>query len=244
MELIDKQYTERPYYGALRMQAYISSLGYKVNIKRIRRLMRLMGLDVIYSKPNLSKPDQAHKKYPYLLRNVEVTKCDQVWSMDITYIPMKKGFMYLTAIIDWHSRYILSWKLSNTLDGAFCRECLTGALSCNKPEIFNTDQGVQFTSERFQEILTSAKDIKVSMDGKGRALDNVFIERFWRTLKYEYVYLYSQSSVKELYDGIKEYIDFYNNRRQHQSLGYKTPYEIYSERESLDYEEEYLKQVS
>ncbi len=230
MLLIDKQYTSRPYYGAQRMHAYISSLGYKVNIKRIRRLMRLMGIEAIYCKPNLSKPDKTHKRYPYLLRNVEITDCDQAWSMDITYIPMERGFMYLTAIIDWRSRYILSWRLSNTLEGSFCRECLTEALNGGKPEIFNTDQGVQFTSERFQEILSSAKDVKVSMDGKGRALDNVFIERFWRSLKYEYVYLYAQKDAKELYAGIKEYIDFYNNGRPHQSLGYKTPAEVYSGR--------------
>lgn len=244
MSLMDKHYTEHPYYGVLRMQSYISSLGYKVNTKRIRRLMHLMGLEAIYSKPNLSKPDKAHKKFPYLLREVKANNCDQVWSMDITYIPMEHGFMYLTAIIDWHSRYILSWRLSNTLDGSFCRDCLTEALSYNKPEIFNTDQGVQFTSDRFQEILSLAKDIRVSMDGKGRALDNVFIERFWRSLKYEYVYLHSQSSVQELYDGIKDYIDFYNNRRPHQSLGYKTPFEIYTGNEKLVREEEYLKQVS
>lgn len=244
MRLMDMQYTETPYYGVLRMQAHIRSLEYEVNAKRIRRLMRIMGLDAIYSKPNLSKPNKAHKKYPYLLRNVIIDRVDQVWSMDITYIPMKKGFMYLTAIIDWHSRYVLSWRLSNTLEGAFCREALEESLAGNKPEIFNTDQGTQFTSNEFQEILANEKDIKVSMDGKGRALDNIFIERFWRSLKYEYVYLHSQSDGKELYQGIKSYIDFYNNRRVHQSLGYKTPAEVYFGMGKNGSEYGYMKRVS
>ena len=227
MRLMDLQYMETPYFGVLKMQAHIRSLNYTVNVKRIRRLMRLMGLEAIYCKPNLSKPNKEHKKFPYLLRGMKIESVNQVWSMDITYIPMKKGFMYLTAIIDWYSRYVLSWKLSNTLEGAFCREALTDALEMNTPQIFNTDQGTQFTCEKFQEVLANKKDIRVSMDGKGRALDNIFIERFWRSLKYEYVYLHSQSDVKELYQGIKGYIDFYNNRRPHQSLGYKTPAEIY-----------------
>lgn len=244
MEQMDKQYTSTPFYGVLRMQSYISSLGYKVNVKRIRRLMRLMGLDAIYCKPNLSKPDKAHKKFPYLLRGIKPERNDQVWSMDITYIPMEHGFMYLTAIIDWHSRYILSWRLSNTLDGAFCRECLAEALSSGQPAVFNTDQGTQFTCEKFQGVLAAAKGVQVSMDGKGRALDNVYIERFWRTIKYEYVYLHTQTSVKELYDGIAAYIEFYNKRRPHQSLGNKTPYEVYTSKGQKESDDSCLKQAS
>lgn len=244
MELIDVQYTETPYYGVLRMHAYICSLNYQVNVKRIRRLMRVMGLQVIYCKPNLSKPNKAHKKYPYLLRGLTIDKVNQVWSMDITYIPMKKGFMYLTAIIDWHSRYVLSWRLSNSLEGAFCREALKESLEGINPEIFNTDQGVQFTCDDFIKILTDKKNISISMDGKGRALDNIFIERFWRSLKYEYVYLHSQSDVKELFSGLKAYIDFYNNERLHQSLNYKTPAEIYFVKDGPEKEKDNLKKVS
>lgn len=244
MELMDKQYTDTPFYGVLRMQAHIRSLNIEVNVKRIRRLLRLMGLEAIYCKPNLSKPNKAHKKFPYLLRNVKIERIDQVWSMDITYIPMMKGFMYLTAIIDWHSRYVLSWRLSNTLEGAFCREALNESLERKQPEIFNTDQGTQFTCNEFQEILAEKIDLKVSMDGKGRAIDNIFIERFWRTIKYEHVYMYAQPNVKELYKGIKEYIEFYNNSRLHQSLGYKTPAEVYFAKEKSCAETEILKNVS
>ena len=227
MEHMDKQYIETPIYGVLRMHSHIRSLGYDVNTKRIRRLMRLMGLEAIYCKPNLSKPDKEHKKFPYLLRNEKIERVNQVWSMDITYIPMRNGFMYLTAIIDWHSRYVLSWRLSNTLEGSFCRDSLEESLSKNTPEIFNTDQGSQFTCNDFQKILAKKETIRVSMDGKGRAIDNVFIERFWRSLKYEYVYLHAQPDVQALYEGIRDYIEFYNKRRPHQSLGYKTPESVY-----------------
>ncbi len=223
---IDKQYLKTPFYGVPRMLAYLRSLKYEINIKRVRRLMRLMGLETIYCKPNLSVPDKAHKKYPYLLRGLIIDHVNQVWSSDITYIPMYKGFLYLAAVIDWHSRYILSWRLSNSLDGTFCIEALNDSLKQNKPEIFNTDQGVQFTSDKFTERL-KGNEIRISMDGRGRAIDNIFIERFWRSLKYEFVYLHTQQDGKELYNGLKEYFIFYNNERPHQSLGYKTPREIY-----------------
>lgn len=226
MELIDRQYTETPFYGVAKMCSYIRSLTIEVNIKRVRRLMRKMGLEAIYCKPNLSKPNESHIKYPYLLRGMTINRVNQVWSTDITYIPMQKGFMYLTSVIDWHSRYVLSWRLSNTLEVAFCCDALEAALKYDTPEIFNSDQGSQFTSDDFISILKGA-EIRISMDGKGRALDNVFVERLWRTVKYEYVYLHIQSNGKELYDGLKAYFDFYNNRRPHQSLGYKTPSEVY-----------------
>jgi len=223
---MDKQYLETPFYGVAKMSHHLRSLKYEVNIKRVRRLMRQMGLEAIYCKQRLSIPDKAHKKYPYLLRDYKIDKADQVWSTDITYIPMEKGFMYLTAVIDWHSRYVLSWKLSNSLDSTFCIDALNESLKGSKPEIFNTDQGVQFTSEKFTNVLES-NEIKISMDGRGRAIDNVFVERLWRTVKYEYVYLHSQSDGKELYKGLKSYFEFYNNQRPHQALNYKTPAEIY-----------------
>ena len=231
MLAMDKQYLETPFYGVEKMREHLRSLEYVVNTKRVRRLMRLMGLEAIYCKPRLSIPDKEHKKYPYLLRGVAINRIDQVWSTDITFILMKNGFMYLTAVIDWHSRYVLSWKLSNSLDGAFCMEALEESFVHGKPEIFNTDQGSQFTSTKFTSMLID-REIKVSMDGRGRALDNVFVERLWRTVKYEYVYLHSQETVRELYDGLKEYFEFYNNRRVHQALGYKTPADVYFKRES------------
>lgn len=225
---IDRQYMQTPYYGVAKMCHHLRSLKYEVNIKRVRRLMRLMGLEALYCKPRLSQPDIKHKKYPYLLKGVRIEKGNQVWSTDITYIPMEKGFMYLVAVIDWHSRYVLSWRLSNSLDGVFCVDALEEALKFGKPEIFNTDQGVQFTSEKFTSILES-QNIRISMDSRGRAIDNVFVERLWRTIKYEYVYLHSQSDCKELYEGLKSYIEFYNNQRPHQSLNYKTPADVYFE---------------
>lgn len=240
---MDKQYIKTPFYGVAKMCSHIRSLKINANIKRIRRLYRLMGLNAIYCKPNLSKANTEHVKYPYLLRGVTIDRVNQVWSTDITYIPMKNGFMYLTAVIDWHSRYVLSWRLSNTLDGAFCRESLEAALKHNKPEIFNTDQGVQYTSESFTSILKDA-EISISMDGKGRALDNVFVERLWRTVKYEYVYLHTQKDSKTLYEGLKEYFDFYNNSRPHQSLDYKTPAEVYFAESSKGSQQKDLKNVS
>lgn len=223
---IDKQYLSTPFYGVRRIWAHLRSLKIRINIKRVRRLLRLMGLEAIYCKPKTSVADKEHKKYPYLLKDLPITHVNQVWSSDITYIPMEKGFMYLTAVIDWHSRYVLSWELSNTLDGSFCINALKNSLHCSKPEIFNTDQGSQFTCNEFIKVL-SDENINISMDGRGRALDNIFIERLWRTVKYEYIYLHSQKDGIELYKGLEKYFDFYNNRRLHQGLGYKTPADVY-----------------
>ncbi len=223
---IDKQYLKTPFYGVEKMWAELRSLNYNVNIKRVRRLMRLMGLEAIYCKPRLSVPNKSHVKYPYLLRGVVIEKVNQVWSSDITFIPMYKGFLYLTAVIDWYSRYVLSWELSNSLEESFCINALEESLRYGKPEIFNTDQGAQFTSQAYTGIL-SAADISISMDGRGRALDNVFVERLWRTVKYEYVYLHSQKDGRDLFLGLKEYFDFYNNSRKHQALNYRTPAEVF-----------------
>lgn len=188
--------------------------------------MRLMGLEAIYCKPRLSTPNKGHVKYPYLLRGVVIEKVNQVWSSDITFIPMYKGFLYLTAVIDWYSRYVLSWGLSNSLEESFCINALEESLRYGNPEIFNTDQGAQFTSQAYTGIL-SAADISISMDGRGRALDNIFVERLWRTVKYEYVYLHSQKDGRDLFLGLKEYFDFYNNSRKHQALNYRTPAEVF-----------------
>ena len=230
MQEIDKQYLLTPYYGVRRMTEHIRhTLGIEINDKRTRRLMRLMGLEAIYRKPNLSRRDKSHKIYPYLLRNMEIISVNQVWSTDITYIPMKNGFMYLTAVIDWHSRYILSWGLSNSLEAVNCINTLQQALKIDTPRIFNTDQGSQFTCEDFTSILDN-KNILISMDGRGRALDNVFIERFWKTIKYECVYLSEFKDGIELYNELKKYFDFYNNERLHQGLNYRTPAEVYAKR--------------
>ena len=214
MHAIDKIYTEVPYYGSRKLVVDLKKVGLLVNRKRVSLLMRKMGIETQYSKPNLSKADKAHKKYPYLLKNFRPTCNMQVWSIDITYIPLRSGFLYLVAIIDWHSRYVVSWRLSNTLDVRFCLEALNEALCQGRPEIFNSDQGVQFTCETFLTRLEQ-EGIKISMDGKGRALDNIFIERFWRSLKYEDIYLKRYESGEEAWMGIKEYIEFYNNKRIH-----------------------------
>ena len=226
MRLLDEQYTKTPCYGVLRMTAFLRSLGHQVNAKRVRRLLRIMGLDAIYQKPNLSSPNAEHRIYPYLLRGVAITHCDQVWSADITYIRLTGGFVYLVAVIDWHSRYVLGWSLSNTLDADFCIELMRELLLTRRCEIFNTDQGVQFTTPRFTQVLQE-KDVQISMDGRGRALDNIFVERLWRTVKYEYVYLQDIDSVKEARIGFEVFFKFYNNERFHQSLGYKTPAQVY-----------------
>lgn len=226
MNLIDEEYTRHPFYGSRRMAIWLKGLGYEVNRKRTQRLMRAMGLVAIYPKPNLSKNDKLHKRYPYLLREVPITKPNQVWSTDITYIRLANGFCYCVAIIDWYSRYVMAWRLSNTLDTMFCLEALKEALLKGKPEIFNSDQGVQFTSIEFTSVLEKS-GIQISMDGKGRAIDNIFIERLWRSLKYENVYLKNYDSQREAREGIKEYIEFYNKERKHQALGYKCPYEVY-----------------
>ena len=226
MNLIDEEFTSHPFYGSRKMTAWLTSQGYVVNRKRIQRLMRLMGLEAIYPKKNLSVARKEHFKYPYLLRNVKIHTPNQVWSSDITYIRLSKGFVYLTSVIDWYSRFVLSWKLSNSLENSFCIDALEDALVIGKPKIFNTDQGVQYTSKSFISCL-ERKGIKISMDGKGRALDNIFVERLWRTVKYEEIYLNNYETPKELYLGLKKYFEFYNNQRLHQSLGYITPAEIY-----------------
>jgi putative transposase len=208
------------------MAEWLKRQGEAVNRKRMQRLMRLMGLEAIYPKPRLSASGRGHRIYPYLLRGVSIERPDQVWSTDITYIPLLHGFMYLAAIIDWYSRLVLAWRLSNTLDGSFCLEMLEEALSRGRPKIFNTDQGVQFTAEAFTGRLQSA-GVAVSMDGRGRCLDNVFVERLWRTVKYEDIYLRGYALVPELEQGLKRYFGFYNHERLHQSLDYRTPADAY-----------------
>ncbi|GAB6886990.1 hypothetical protein JCM13304A_04880 [Desulfothermus okinawensis JCM 13304] len=226
MRLIDEQYTKAPFYGSRRMTAWLRHQGYKVNRKRVQRLMRLMGIEAIYPKKRLSVSSNKCKKYPYLLRGLSIKKPDHVWSTDITYIRMSRGFLYLVAIIDWYSRYVLSWELSNTLEVGFCLEALQKALKIFRPEIFNSDQGSQFTSKEFTGRLEDA-GIRISMDGRGRVFDNIFIERLWRTLKYEEVYIHSYETVKEARESLERYFRFYNTERFHESLGYKTPEEIY-----------------
>lgn len=226
MAQIDREYTAHPFLGSRRMTIWLRGEGHAVNRKRVQRLMRLMGLEAVYPKPRLSVGGAGHKVYPYLLRNVAIERVNQVWSTDITYIPMPNGFMYLTAVMDWHSRYVLSWRLSNTLDVAFCLEALDDALRQGCPEVFNTDQGVQFTSASYTERLEAA-GAKVSMDGKGRCLDNVFVERLWRTVKYEEVYLWRHETVAALQSGLRRYFIYYNEARCHQSLANRTPAEVY-----------------
>ncbi len=222
MRLLDEEYTRHPFYGSRRLTAWLHGQGEEVNRKRVQRLLRLMGLEAIYPKPRLSAPDLSHRVYPYLLRGVGIERVNQVWSADITYVPMPKGFMYLAATIDWYSRYVVSWRLSNTLDGLFCQEMLEEALSQGRPEIFNTDKGVQFTSLAFTERLKQA-GVSISMDGRGRCLDNVFVERLWRTVKYENIYLQAYATVAELELGLRSYLRFYNEERLHQSLDYQPP---------------------
>jgi putative transposase len=226
MRLIDEQYTRTPFYGTRRMREYLKGRGYRVNRKRIVRLMHLMGLEAIYPKPKLSRRDTEHKVYPYLLREFDVDGPDQVWASDITYIRMHKGFIYLTAIMDWYSRYVLSWSVSITLDAHFCTEALERALRRSRPMIFNTDQGSQFTSEQFRRHLQEA-EVQISMDGKGRAFDNIFVERLWRSVKYEEVYLKDYRDVPSCIEGLKQYFRFYNEQRPHQALGYRTPSQVY-----------------
>lgn len=226
MRLIDEQYTKTPFYGWPRMTAHLRRLGLPVNHKRVQRLMRTMGLQAIYPKPRTSPAANDHTIYPYLLGAVAIRHANQVWSADITYVRMSKGFMYLVAIIDWWSRYVLAWQLSNTLDVAFCLEALDMALAHGCPEIFNTDQGVQFTSLAFTSRLARA-GVAISMDGRGRALDNIFVERLWRTVKYEDIYLHDYTSVPALEAGLERYFRFYNHERPHQSLAYRTPAEVH-----------------
>ena len=229
MERIDREYTVHPFLGSRRLTVWLQGQGHPVNRKRVQRLMRLMGLEAVYPKPRLSLRGAGHKVYPYLLRNVAIERVNQVWSTDITYIPLPAGFMYLTAVIDWHSRYVLSWRLSNTLEVDFCLEALDEALRQGCPEVFNTDQGVQFTSVSYTARLEAA-GAKVSMDGKGRCLDNVFVERLWRSVKQEEVYLWRHETVAELQAGLARYFGYYNHARPHQSLDYRTPAAVYGER--------------
>jgi putative transposase len=226
MKLIDRQYLETPFYGVRKLAAWLKSQGQIVNRKRVRRLMQLMGLKAIYRKPRTSKPGPGNKIYPYLLKGLKISGPNQVWAADITYIPMQKGFLYLVVILDWYSRHILSWRLSNTLENDFCLEALREALQKGQPEIFNTDQGSQFTSQEFITILES-HGIRVSMDGSGSYRDNLFVERFWRTLKYEEVYLKAYADAREARTDIGRYIQFYNGARPHQALGYQTPAQVY-----------------
>lgn len=226
MRLIDEEYTEHPFYGSRRLAGHLRDQGYPVCRDKVRRLMQLMGIEAVYQKPRLSISNQDHLVYPYLLRGVPIERCNQVWSTDITYIRMRNGFLYLTAVIDWYSRYALAWKLSNSLDGDFCREAVVEALKMGKPEIFNVDQGSQFTCREFVELIVG-NGIKLSMDGKGRCIDNVFIERLWRTVKYEEVYLKDYADGKEAHYSLAAFFNFYNDKRIHQSLGYLPPRKRY-----------------
>lgn len=227
MRLIDEQYTQTPFYGIRRMTACLRTQGHEVNRKRIRRLMRLMGLEAIYPKPNLSrKEDTASVKYPYLLRGLVVEKPNHVWSSDITYIRLRQGFVYLMAVMDWFSRYVLSWEVSNSLDTFFCLYALEKAFQRGVPEIFNSDQGSQFTSEAFTNCLKTA-GIRISWDSRGRAMDNIFVERLWRSVKHEEVYLKDYANVPEAITGLGHYFKFYNTQRLHQSLSYRTPQQVF-----------------
>jgi len=226
MKLIDRQYLVTPFFGTRKIAVCLKSEGHLVNRKRVRRLMRLMGLKAIYRRPRTSKPDPGHKTCPYLLDGMKITRPNQVWAADITYIPMARGFLYLVAIIDWYSRYVLSWRLSNTLEADFCVEALEEALRKGSPDIFNTDQGAQFTSEAFTGLLEQ-HGVRISMDGKGSYSDNLFIERLWRTVKYEEVYLKAYQDGRDARISIGNYFRFYNTERPHQSHGYRTPAEVY-----------------
>lgn len=228
MRLIDEQYLRHPEFGSPRMTDWLNDQGYEVNRKRVMRLMQLMGIQGITPGPHTSKPAVGHKIYPYLLRNVAIERVNQVWSTDITYIPMRNGYMYLTAVMDWYSRYVLAWELSNTMESLFCVEALEDSLTHGNPEIFNTDQGSQFTSSAFTGVLRD-KEISISMDGRGRALDNVFIERLWWSVKYEKVYPCSYGDGGELHQGLSDYFTYYNHERKHSSLDKRTPAEVFVE---------------
>lgn len=226
MRRIDEQYLHTPFYGSRRMAAELSTEQSPVNRKRVQRLMRTMGIAALVPRKRTSIPGAGHRVYPYLLRGLSIDRANQVWCSDITYVPMERGFMYLVAIMDWYSRYVLSWRLSNTLESEFCVSALEEALARGKPEIFNTDQGAQFTSREFTGVLQE-NQIAISMDGRGRALDNVFIERLWWSVKYEEVYLKVYGMVADLNEGLERYFDFYDHRRKHQALANRTPYEVF-----------------
>jgi len=227
MRLLDEQYFKPPFYGVRRLTVWLQSLGYVINRKPVKRLMALMGWQTIYRKPWLSKPDKEHKVYPYLLKGLAINRVNQVWAMDITYLPMKRGFMYLGAVIDLHTRYVVNWSVSNSMTAEWRSQVVAEAVEQHGvPEILNTDQGSQFTSDVFIAQLKE-NGIQPSMDGKGRAIDNIFIERLWKTVKYEHVYLKVPENGVQLYEGLNEYFSFYNNSRPHQSLGYQTPENMY-----------------
>ena len=226
LRLLDEHYTRTPFYGVRRMTAVLRGAGYAVNPKRVRRLLRTLGLETLYPRPNTSVAAPGHRIYPYLLRGVPVERVDQVWSTDITYIRLRAGFVYLVAVLDWFSRYVLSWRLSNTLEVGFCLEALEAALERGQPEVFNSDQGAQFTSVVFTGRLEAA-GVRISMDGRGRALDNVFVERLWRTVKYEDIYLKEYGSMGEAQRGLGTYFSFYNEERLHQALAYRPPARVY-----------------
>lgn len=228
MRLMDEQFLETPFYGYRRMHQRLVDLGYEANIKRVRRLWRLMGYEAIYPKPRSSIANPAHIKYPYLLKGLAIERANQVWSTDITFVPMPHGYLYLVAVMDWYSRQVLSWELSNTMSVDFCLRSLNGALKqYGIPEIFNTDQGAQFTSNEFTGLLAS-KNIAISMDGRGRALDNVFIERLWRSVKYECLYIHRFETGAEVRSGLETYFELYNMRRPHQSLNGQKPFGVYN----------------
>jgi len=226
MRLLDEEYTRHPFYGVPRMTWWLRELGYVVGPKRVRRLLRLMGLMAIYPKPHLSLNPLEHRRFPYLLRGVNIERPNQVWSTDITYIRLREGFVYLAAVIDWFSRYVLAWELSTTLESDFCVEVVQRALRTQRPEIFNTDQGVQFTCAAFQDPLLAA-GVKLSMDGRGRVFDNIFVERLWRSVKYEEVFLYDYQDVGQSRRGLGRYFPFYNCERPHESLGNRKPHDVY-----------------
>jgi putative transposase len=232
MRLIDEVYTERPFFGSRRMAVDLRNAGHSVNRKRTQRLMRLMGIEAIYPKPRTTIVNKEHKKYPYLLSNVVVARPNQVWSTDITYVRVRQGFMYLVAVLDWYSRFILSWALSNTLEGDFCLRALDIALGNGTPSIFNSDQGCQFTSGAFTKRVEAA-GARVSMDGKGRAFDNIFVERLWRTVKYEEVYIKDYCDGAAAFESLRTYLTFYNDRRPHQSLGYRTPRQVHYDEKTV-----------
>jgi putative transposase len=226
MRWLDQEYTDRPFYGVRKMTVGLQQQGYAVGPKRVRRLLRAMGLMAVYPKPRLSLNPLAHQRFPYLLKGVAIVRPNQVWSTDITYIRLRGGFVFLAAVLDWYSRYVLAWELSVTLEADFCVAVLERALTHQRPEIFNTDQGVQFTSAQFQAPLLAAQ-VRVSMDGRGRAFDNIFVERLWRSVKYEEVYIKDYGNVAEAREGLQRYFPFYNEQRIHQALDYRTPHNVH-----------------
>lgn len=226
MRVLDEQYTETPFFGYRRMTVHLQSVGYTVHHKRVLRLMKVLGLEAIYPKPNLSKPNKEHLIYPYLLRGLEITESDKAWATDITYIRLRGGFIYLLVIMDWHSRHVIDFEMSNSLESAVFVRCLKRAMKAGKPEIFNSDQGSQFSSIEWIKVLVE-NEIQISMDGRGRCFDNIFVERLWRTVKREEVYLNEYQDVWQAEDRLRKYFEFYNHRRPHQSLGYLTPAEVY-----------------